>query len=428
MSRLLRIAGREYAAYVRTVGFWLSMGLMPVGLILAVFASTQAGSVAPTPTLAIVDLTGHGYAAKLEQVLGRPGRGGRPLARIEAPPPLNTKAGGDPAGVLRGYLAGDQRLADGQKLDVAAILRPDGDTVSADVWNRNPADRSVEAALSGVLADIVRTERLERAGIDAKTLASIDTGSPRVASYSPKAQDGRVGDRERLQMGIGLGMGVLLWMVVLTGAGILLNSVIEEKSSRILEVLLSSASVPEIMGGKILGVAAVTGTVLGVWLSIGAALLIKTNPGSAGLLVSILLSKGLLFYFAFYFVGGYLMYATLFTTIGAFCETTREAQTLLGPLMILLSIPMVFMSQAMIHPDAPLLQILSWIPPFTPFLMAARAASGPPWWQVAGTGVLMFAVTGLELLVAGRAFRAGALSTARFEPRHFFASLMGRGV
>ncbi|HEY2662385.1 MAG TPA: ABC transporter permease [Caulobacteraceae bacterium] len=425
MSRLLRIAGREYAAYVRTVGFWLSMGLMPVGLILAVFASTQAGSVAPPPTLAIVDLTGHGYAAKLEPILGRHEPGGRPLARIEPHPPIS---GADPAGALRSYLSGDKRLADGQKLDVAAILRPDGDSVSADVWNRNPGDRSVEAALSGVLGDLIRTERLERAGIDAKTLAAIDTASPRVASFSPKAEGDRVGDRERLQLVIGLGMGLLLWMVVLTGAGILLNSVIEEKSSRILEVLLSSASVPEIMGGKILGVAAVTGTVLGVWLTIGAALLLKTNPGSASLLVSTLLSKGLLFYFAFYFVGGYLMYATLFTTIGAFCETTREAQTLLGPLMILLSVPMVFMSQAMIHPDAPLLQILSWIPPFTPFLMAARAASGPPWWQVAGTGALMFAVTGLELLVAGRAFRAGALSTSRFEPKHFFTSLMGRGT
>ena len=64
-------------------------------------------------------------------------------------------------------------------------------------------------------------------------------------------------------------MGMLLWMVVFTGAGMLLNSVIEEKSSRILEVLLTSASVPEIMAGKILGVAAVTATVLGVWLTIG---------------------------------------------------------------------------------------------------------------------------------------------------------------
>ena len=121
------------------------------------------------------------------------------------------------------------------------------------------------------------------------------------------------------------------------------------------------------------------------------------------------------------------MYATLFTTVGAFCETTREAQTLLGPMMILLSVPMVFMSQAMAHPDAPLLQVLSWVPPFTPFLMAARAASGPPLWQVVGTGALLVAVDrAWRCWPRGRAFRAGALSSSRFEPRLFFASLIGR--
>ncbi len=101
------------------------------------------------------------------------------------------------------------------------------------------------------------------------------------------------------------------------------------------------------------------------------------------------------------------MYAALFTTIGAFCETPREAQTLLGPLMIMLTVPMIFMGQAVTRPDAPLLQALSWVPPFTPFLMAARAASGPPLWQVAGTAAVMSVTIVLELWVAGRAFRTG---------------------
>jgi ABC-2 type transport system permease protein len=419
MKRLLRIAGREYAAYVRTVGFWLSMGLMPVGLILAIFASSQAGSVAPVPTLVLLDQTGQGYAQRLEPMLARHAPGLRPVAQIEPTP----AAGPD---TVRAFLTEGRRLPGGRQLDVAAILKSDGEGVAMDVWSRNPADRSVENALSGALSDLMRQDRLARAGVDSKTLAEIDALSPRVTSYSPKAAGGRVDDRERLQMAVGLGMGLLLWMVVLTGAGILLNSVIEEKSSRILEVLLTSAAVPEIMGGKILGVAAVTSTVLGVWLSIGLVVLFKIDPGIVKTLVEVLLSRGLILYFAVYFVGGYLMYATLFTTIGAFCETSREAQTLLGPMMILLSIPLVFMNQAMLHPDAPVVQALSWFPPFTPFMMAARAASGPPWWQVVGSGALMFAVTGLELWVAGRAFRAGALSNSRFEPKHFFASLVGK--
>ena len=151
------------------------------------------------------------------------------------------------------------------------------------------------------------------------------------------------------------------------------------------------------------------------------------HPEIIAAVAALLFGKGLALYFLIYFVGGYLMYAALFTTIGAFCETPREAQTLLGPLMILLTIPLVFMGQAVTRPDSPLLQTLSWIPPFTPFLMAARAASGPPLWQVIGTAGLMFATTALELWVAGRAFRTGALSSGRFDLKLLVAGITGRG-
>jgi ABC-2 type transport system permease protein len=137
--------------------------------------------------------------------------------------------------------------------------------------------------------------------------------------------------RDRLPTYVGLAAGFLLWSMVMTGASILLNSVIEEKSSKILEVLLSSASVPEIMGGKILGVAGLTLTVLGIWASGGWLAMINFAPGLAGDLIAVLLGKGLMLYFGAYLIGGYLMYAALFAGIGAFCESQRDAQTLLGP-------------------------------------------------------------------------------------------------
>jgi ABC-2 type transport system permease protein len=139
--------------------------------------------------------------------------------------------------------------------------------------------------------------------------------------------------------------------------------------------------------------------------------------------VDVLLSHGLIFYFAVYLIGGYLMYASLFIAVGAFCETTREAQTLLGPIMIVLTIPLIFMGEAIKRPDAPILHTLSWIPPFTPFLMAARAASEPPLWEVIGTGLLMLATIALVIWVAGRAFRAGALSTGRVNLAGFIAKV-----
>jgi ABC-2 type transport system permease protein len=120
------------------------------------------------------------------------------------------------------------------------------------------------------------------------------------------------------------------------------------------------------------------------------------------------------------------MYASVFAAIGAFCETVREAQTLLGPIMILISLPVMFLTMALEHPDAPLIVALSWIPPFTPFLMTARLASGPPLWQLLGALTLMAATTAAVVWLCARAFRAGALSTGKLELKRLAAGLLGR--
>jgi ABC-2 type transport system permease protein len=429
MIRLFRIARREYLAYVRTFGFWMSICLMPVGLIAAIGAPAVIARHTPPATLAIVDLTGRDFAAKLAHAFppGAAGDGAPSIDLVASPVPASGDVASAVAG-LKPYIAGRRALPDGRRLDAGAVLHDDGDTVAIEFWTANPSNQLIQQTLSQAVANVLRRERLERAGLDPAALAAIEHLSPDINAYSPRAEAGagRVALRDQLPGFVGLGMGILLWMVILTGAGMLLNSVIEEKTSRILDVLLSSVSVPEIMGGKIMGVAGVAATVLGVWLSIGAALLVATQPQLAGDLVGALMGRGLVFYFAFYFLAGYLMYATLFITVGAFCETTREAQTLLGPMMILLSVPMVFLTQTIAHPDSPLLQALSWVPLFTPFLMAARVASEPPIWQVAGTGLLLVAVIGLELVAAGRAFRAGALSSGGFNAGRFLASLTGR--
>jgi len=423
MSRMLTIALREYIAFVRTFGFWLSICLMPMGLMIALFASGVGDRIAPAPHVAIVDLTG-GYSQPLAQALTSPG-GGRPAIIVPAPggPFASAAAAGAAA---RPYLSAERPTAAGEQLDAEAIVHGDPASPALDLWTRNLIEPGLQGRLTQALAGAVRERRLEAAGLSPAAVARADDYKPAVAQFSPKsASKARVSARDDLPAIVGLAMGFALYALTLTGAGILLNSVIEEKSSRILEVLLTSASPPEIIAGKILGAAAVTASALVVWALAAAFLVSGRDPKLLGEVAGVLASRGLLFYFAIYFVGGYLMYATLFTTIGAFCETTREAQTLLGPLMILLTVPIVFMGQAISHPDLPLLRALSWIPPFTPFLMAARAASGPPAWEVAGTAALMFAVTAFEVWVAGRAFRTGALASGRFDLRLLLAGITG---
>jgi ABC-2 type transport system permease protein len=425
MIRLFRIAWRDYLAYVRTPGFWLSIMLMPVGLSVFATAPILISRSTPPPLVAVVDLTGQNLRPAIAQALKSGRLDGGPVAVLTPAPGAPFKDTADATLKLKPLLVGPRSGAGGPALDAAVILRAEGGGVAIDLWSRTVTDRALETTVGRAVSDEMRRHQLEAAGVSAATLKAADALGPRIQVYSSKG-GGKVSLRDKLPGFLGFAMGMLLWMVVLTGAGMLLNSVIEEKSSRILEVLLSSASVTEIMGGKILGVACVTGTVLGVWLGVGGVGLTALRPDWAQDTLAVLLAHGMLAYLALYFVGGYLMFATLYVTVGAFCETTREAQTLLGPMMIILSIPVVFMSQAIIHPESPLLEGLSWVPIFTPFMMAASAATDPPWWEVVGTALLMFALTGLELWVAIPAFKSGALSSGRFDIRVFAASLMRR--
>lgn len=425
MRRLLKIAAREYIAYVRTVGFWLSMLALPLGMALVMGASGYMEASAPPPALLVIDQTpGQSYLAPVSEALTRPsGPKSRPRHTL-VPSPVALPA--DPAAIgaaLKPWLAGEARLEGRRKLSAAFVIHGEGEAVAVDVWTENPLLGATSTVRSTIAGRMERT-RLQAAGVSPEVLDAARALEPKITDWSPKTSE-KASLLNRLPGVIGFGAAMLLWSVIFTGAGILLNGVIEEKSSKVLEVLLSSATVPEILFGKILGVAGVTFTVLGVWGGVGAVLMGLFAPAQAADVGHVLLSGGLIFYFAFYLICGYLMYASVFTAIGSFCETTREAQTLLGPIMILLTIPVIFLSQALRRPDTPALEILSWIPPFTPFMMTARAASNPPLWQVIGTGVIMLVTVALVMWIAGRAFRAGALSTGKVDFKGLIAKLRG---
>jgi ABC-2 type transport system permease protein len=430
MRRLFVIARREYLAYVRTVGFWLSMIAVPLGMGLVLGVTGMMEATTPAPAVVVVDQTpGQAFTPAVREALEGVSRPGSPraLRREQArivDPPLALPS--EPAAIgqaLRPWLSGDERLDGDRRLAGAFVIHGSGDDIAVDVWTDNPL-LGVSSQVTSAVRQEMERRKLEAAGVDRRLLAEAAALKPRVTDFAPKTAE-RASIANRLPGIVGFGAAMLLWSVIFTGAGILLNGVIEEKSSKVLEVLLSSATVPEILFGKILGVAAVTFTVLGVWGGIGAFGLASAAPQMAAGVSSLLLGNGLMFYFIFYLVAGYLMYAAIFTAIGSFCETTREAQTLLGPIMIVLTIPVLFLSQALRRPDTPALEILSWIPPFTPFMMTARAASNPPLWQVIGTGAVMLATVAVVVWIAGRAFRAGAMSSGKVDFKTLFARLRG---
>lgn len=462
MSRLLKIARREYLAYVRTVGFWLSIIALPLVIGISGLAPLMMMKTAKPERLAIVDLTGQNLGPAVAKSLVEDqnratARALRAAALSAAGPKAQEEVrkaqaqGGDAAGreVLARYNPAAEarfkgpkaqtvvlpapaeaqnaatpreagliarREVDAKRIDSMLILSGKDDSIVMDLWSRNLAAPVLESDLKSAVGDVMRARALARAGVSSQALEAADALRPAFNSLSPKAASGeKVSLRDRLPTFVGLAAGFLLWSMVMTGASILLNSVIEEKSSKILEVLLSSASVPEIMGGKILGVAGLTLTVLGIWAMGGWLALINFAPGLAGDLIAVLLGKGLILYFGVYLVGGYLMYAALFAGIGAFCESQRDAQTLLGPIIMVMTIPIIFMSQAIRSPESPILNTLSWIPPFTPFLMPVRIASDPPLAQAIGTMVLMIITTVAIMAFSTRAFHVGALATGKVD-------------
>ena len=461
MKRTLLIARREFAAYAKTVGFWLSLLAFPIFAVLGGVIPVMMASGQPVRQVVVIEEgpPAAGLAAAVRTSL-REDQARRAKQRQEAEAKIRAAAGGAAGGnaakgaldgldgprmtfvaapadlaaaapgeareeIARRYL-GDE-VAERDRLDAVVLLNRTDGQPTARVWARKATDTAVERFVRTALKEEHRREAFERAGIDPAVVSATASFDPDVITLSPKsASGGKVSFRDQLPGIIGLASGFILWSLIITGASILLNSVMEEKSNKILEVLLSSASATEILTGKVLGVALLTITVLLVWGGIGAVGLIAGLPAYAGMVGEVLLSGGLIGYFLAYAVGGYLMYAVLFAAIGAFCETPRDAQTLMGPIMMILVVPLLVMQMAIRTPDAPVVQIMSWVPFFTPFLMSARAPSEPPLIEIVGTMAGMFAFALLMVWLAGRAFRAGALSDVKLSWKAF-AGAIGRG-
>ncbi len=266
MIRLLKIARREYLAYVRTVGFWLSIAMLPLMVAVLGGAPMLMLMTAPPQRLAVVDLTGAGYAADIGRALAVPGPSapGAPPRRLAVivPAAIGPVRDAAEAGrLVRPLLLGAGRGHPAQ-LDGAAVIHDEAGAVQVDFWSRNLPDPILHGVVRQAVAERMRARRLEAEGVAPAAVEALKSVAPSIADYSARAA-ARTGLKDRIPGIVGLAFGMLLWMAAISGAGILLSSVVEEKSSRVLEVLLASAAPSEIMLGKILGVACVTVTVLG---------------------------------------------------------------------------------------------------------------------------------------------------------------------
>ena len=276
------------------------------------------------------------------------------------------------------------------------------------MWtSRNMAGFGERSHLSAILNRILQYQRLSANGLTTdkaeQLLKPVKVEAVRL-EHGKESKGG--GGGKFLEVVV---MVMLLYMAVLLYGISVMRSVLEEKTSRILEVLLSSATSTQLMTGKLLGVGAVGLTQILVWVLIAGVFALPVmamQPSFSELQIPI----GVLLAFAIFFLLGYLLYSTMYATIGAITTTEQEGQQLQFFIVIPLVLSVFMLAPVVRSPDAPLVVWLSMVPFFAPVLMYARiVVQTPPLWQIALSLSLLIATIAGLLVLCARIYRIGIL-------------------
>lgn len=283
------------------------------------------------------------------------------------------------------------------------------------------ADRELREWFQNQATGIVRDRRVAKLGVQASDADWLAADIRFDDKQMKEGKEAEVSKGDVVGQFAPIVFVYLLWISVFTIANLLLTNTIEEKSNRLIEVLLSSVSPLQLMMGKIFGLAGTGLTMVASW-AFFAVLGIKIAPlfgenfaatiGNWGL-EQILLNPRYLLSFLIYFVFGYLLYAALLVGIGSVCNSLKEAQNLMQPVILLLIVPLLAMVPIAQEPNGTLAKVMSYIPPFTPFVMMNRAGGPPTLMEYGATTVLLLVTVGLAIVFAAKIFRIGILMTGK---------------
>jgi ABC-2 type transport system permease protein len=406
------ITRHEFLSRVRTRGFIISTLLAPLGLLVVLALPvilTEFASVHGIHRIAVVDQSPHNIAAKLVAW-------DTTLFFMSAQPQSQLR---------------DLVLAD--SLTGYLVIPHDGlEHDSVVLFTRGGGGLGLHESVQEAVREVFRRERLLARGADTTLLNIIEQKTKIVRVKITHDRTER--DQTAALTLFGYGMSVLVYILLFIYGGIVMRSVLEEKTNRIVEILASSARPFDIMLGKVVGVGAVglfqvlLWIVLGVIVSIGIGSLLlsfsgTTNPAEAlayyrahendaatFILQMPSLSVGHFVAFVFFFIAGYVFYSALFAGIAAAADTEQDIQTLQAPVSIFIVLPMLTVPMIMAAPDATVAVALSLIPMFTPVLMLMRLfATEVPLWQVVLSVILMLGSIFGAVWIAGRIYRIGIL-------------------
>ena len=295
-----------------------------------------------------------------------------------------------------------------QAIDGYLWLSEDAIASGKITWvSRRMPDFSERSRLGETLNQVIQSERLSKNGVSADEAGRL---LKPIKVESIRMEGGREakgsGGGKFVEVAV---MVMLLYMAVLLYGISVMRSVLEEKNSRILEVLLSSATSTELMAGKLLGVGAVGLTQILVWVVIAV---VFAFPGMAmqPSLSEFQVPPTVLVAFAVFFLLGYLLYSTMYAAIGAITTTEQEGQQLQFFIIIPLVLSVFMLAPVVRNPDAAMMVWMSMVPFFAPVVMYARiVVQTPPLWQIALSVFLLIATIAGLLVLCARIYRVGIL-------------------
>jgi ABC-2 type transport system permease protein len=406
MHKIISVIKREYIQIVRTKGFIIGTILGPVlmAAFIVVPVLVQFISVDKQEKIGVVDLSNEVFMEldkKLDQEL-KDGSMRYILQKFSVAENLDQLLEALNKKVL------DKELN-------AYIYIPDNISEGgvAEYVSEHVSDFDKQGNIGQALSSIIIEKRLKGEGLDPEKIGQymrpVRLDTKKVTTRGVERDAGGT-------FMISFVLVLILYMTVIFYGQIILRGVIEEKSSRVVEIVLSSLRPFQLMAGKILGIAAVGFTQYAIWALFGIAatkysrnVVSRFFPAASDFPMPTIPAY-IFVYFIIFFILGYFLYGTLYAGIGSMVNNEKEAQQLVMPVTMFLVVPIMLMTFVIRSPDSSLSVILSLIPFFSPILMLLRiSVLLPPFSQIAASIVLLILTTLLMIWLSAKIYRVGIL-------------------
>ncbi len=310
---------------------------------------------------------------------------------------------------LRGEDVPKSEKLDGVLLIPASTLGDAAERLT--YFSRSSTELMVQERLARLIGRTASRIRLVERGLDPaeidRLLKDVRVESVQVTKSGEEKKGGE------MNFLAGFVFVALLFIPILIYGQEVMRGIIQEKSDRIVEILISSMSPLELLSGKIFGMAAVGLTQMAIWAVMAGALAVYAGAmaAMAGFNLSQFFRPAMAFYFILFYLLGYLLYVCVYAVGGAVVNTEKEAQNFLGPIVMILMVPWFLLMPIVMNPESTMAVVFSLIPIYTPITMFVRVlVSDPPMWQVGLSIALSLATIYGMFWLTAKIFRVGILS------------------